>query len=702
MQDYAIPAIVLIANLALGFFAFFRDPYALINRLFLIFSFVITIWGVASSVSDVSENTAVISAASHTAFGAGFLMLVVAYAFSSALIKKPLKKTIPIAIISIGTFAAIVFSTDAVYKVTSSTQAQDGVLYPIYILSLIILLGVVARNFVKGLKSNNPKLRLQSRTILWGFMAASLLILFSNAVIPYFFSSADVTTRFGPLFTFIFIASISYAVQKHGLFDVRAFIARSVAYVLVLATLGAALTIVLLTLTNIFFQDQQVGIGVRAVYIIIALLLSLVFQPLKRFFDKITNSIFYRDAYDPQAALDRLSELLVGTVELDKIEGGTSRILQDTLRSSTVNFLLKTTQDGMSSKALGLLLKQSRDIVIFDEIEVHKQEFFHELLGTKDIAVGARLRTTHGDLGFMLLGFKRSGSIYSDNDIRLLGIIADEVAVGLQNALRFEEIKQFNITLQEKIDEATKQLRHANHKLKELDATKDEFISMASHQLRTPLTTIKGYLSMVLEGDVGPVKKTEREMIQHAFDGAEQMVFLIADLLNISRLQSGKFVIENKPTDLAKMVEAQVEQLRATADNHKLTMTYVKPENFPILNLDETKIRQVIMNFMDNAIYYTPSGGSIEVKLESTDKAINYTVTDTGLGVPKAEQHHLFSKFYRAGNARKMRPDGTGLGLFMAKKVIVAQGGSIIFNSTEGEGSTFGFSFPRDKMEVKK
>jgi signal transduction histidine kinase len=300
-----------------------------------------------------------------------------------------------------------------------------------------------------------------------------------------------------------------------------------------------------------------------------------------------------------------------------------------------------------------------------------------------------------------LLGQKQSGNLYSSQDIRVLEIIADELVIAIQNALRFEEISQFNITLQQKIEEATKELRRVNVQLKELDKTKDEFISMASHQLRTPLTTIKGYLSMVLEGDVGAVSKKQKDMIQYAFDGAERMVFLIGDLLNVSRLQSGKFVIDNKPTDLAKMVEAEITQLQETAKNHRLTLTFKKPEKFPMLNLDDTKIRQVIMNFVDNAIYYTPSGGIVTVALGVTDKEIQMTVTDNGLGVPKEAQHHLFAKFYRAGNARKMRPDGTGLGLFMAKKVVVAQGGAIIFNSVEGKGSTFGFSFPRSKVELK-
>jgi signal transduction histidine kinase len=293
-------------------------------------------------------------------------------------------------------------------------------------------------------------------------------------------------------------------------------------------------------------------------------------------------------------------------------------------------------------------------------------------------------------VGVMIIGFDRPVGEIDQSDLALLGRLTEAVGIALDNKLLFDENQQVLL-----------QLKKANIRLKELDRTKDEFISMASHQLRTPLTTIKGYLSMVLEGDVGPVTKKEREMIQQAFDSSERMVFLIGDLLNVSRLQSGKFVIENKPTDLGKLAETEVAQLMDTANHHQLKLTLRKPDAVPMLNLDETKMRQVIMNFLDNAIYYTPAGGSIEAAVEVTDASVSYTVTDTGLGVPAAEQHHLFSKFYRAGNARKMRPDGTGLGLFMAKKVIAAQGGSIIFKSTEGKGSTFGFSFPRAKVAVK-
>jgi signal transduction histidine kinase len=314
----------------------------------------------------------------------------------------------------------------------------------------------------------------------------------------------------------------------------------------------------------------------------------------------------------------------------------------------------------------------------------------HLMAGPIKSAYLAKLVARQKLVGVIIIGTTGPVSDFTSPNIQLLQRLSETVGIALDNRLLFEENQQVLL-----------QLKKANSRLKELDQAKDEFISMASHQLRTPLTTIKGYLSMVLEGDVGPVTKDEKQLIEQAFDSAERMVFLIGDLLNVSRLQSGKFIIDSKPTNLAKMVEAQVDQLQETAKTHHLTLSYKKPDKFSLLNLDETKIQQVVMNFIDNAIYYTPANGSIEVALEATPTEVIYTVTDTGLGVPKAEQHHLFAKFYRAGNAREMRPDGTGLGLFMAKKVIAAQGGSIIFKSTEGKGSTFGFSFPIAKVELK-
>jgi signal transduction histidine kinase len=305
-------------------------------------------------------------------------------------------------------------------------------------------------------------------------------------------------------------------------------------------------------------------------------------------------------------------------------------------------------------------------------------------------------------IGIMLFGIKKSGNTFSTQDKRVISIISSELTIATQNALRFEEIENFSATLQGKVDDATKRLKRANEKLQTLDETKDEFISMASHQLRTPLTSVKGYVSMVLEGDAGPLNDMQRKLLEQSFISSQRMVFLIADLLNLSRLKTGRFVIENVACNLAEVIEGEVMQLKETAAGKNLTLTYKAPKKFPTLMLDETKIRQVIMNFVDNAIYYTPSGGKIEITLVEAEKTIEFTVKDNGIGVPDAEQHHLFNKFYRAKNAQKARPDGTGLGLFMSKKVIIAQGGALIFSSSVGKGSTFGFSFAKSKLALSE
>jgi signal transduction histidine kinase len=208
---------------------------------------------------------------------------------------------------------------------------------------------------------------------------------------------------------------------------------------------------------------------------------------------------------------------------------------------------------------------------------------------------------------------------------------------------------------------------------------------------------------MVIEGDVGEINSTQRKFLSQAFISSQRMVYLISDLLNVSRLRSGKFILEPSQTNLATVVHEEVAQLQETAKGRELHLVYRKPEHFPLLWLDETKMRQVIMNFVDNAIYYTPSGGTITVTLTERPQTIEFLVMDSGIGVPKTEQHRLFSKFFRAHNAKRARPDGTGLGLFMAKKVIVAQGGAIMFRSQEGKGSTFGFSFEKAPlMQVPK
>ncbi len=530
-----------------------------------------------------------------------------------------------------------------------------------------------------------------------GIIISSVLAMTTNLVFPLMGIYAF--WWLGPLFALFYATLATIAIVRHRYLDIRILAARSVAYMLLLTTLGLLYGLGIFTLSNTFLESSSLGVAARSMYTILAVFLAFTFQPLKRFFDKITNKIFYRDVYDTQTVLKQIGEVLASEIDLNTILSQTLDTLQDSLKFTHGRFLVmaeselykqaETEQAPTHHPEISDLTELENDIVITDEIKGDRKQLLHE----HDIAVVLKLKTQYSVEGYLLLGMKQSGAIYTNQDIQLLNTVSSELAVGIQNAKAYEEIQQFNITLQKRIEAATKELRENNEKLKELDQAKDEFISMASHQLRTPLTTIKGYLSMMLEGDVGKLSKKQQEFVNLAFVRSQRMVYLISDMLNVSRISTGKLTFDKKEFDLAEVVKGEVEQLQRQAEEHEVGLTLHSPEEKSIpITLDEGKIRQVVMNFIDNAIYYAPKG-KVDVYLDKKDDFVEFRVVDDGIGVSKDVQEQLFTKFFRAENARHVRPDGTGLGLYMAKQVIEAQNGEIIFQSEEGKGSTFGFRF---------
>jgi signal transduction histidine kinase len=576
--------------------------------------------------------------------------------------------------------------------------ANFGVI--LFLAQFIVFMVAAMAMLATQIKNNRGMRQQQYIYMLLGILPSLLFSPLTSFIMPVVFRNASLVFL-SPVYGAFFVGMIGYAIVKHQLFDIRSFVLRAVAYlfstVLLSITFIVPAVLIVAAIIHIQFTWGRFvwGIGV-------ATLFALAYNRVRATFDNLTNRIFFRGYYDPQDIFNRLSEVLVHSIEVEYIKQQSARILQDAIKTRRLEYWL-VEDPGYATRqptVLGRLFRHpnASNVVITDELADASSSATH--LRNEDVAALVRLRTGSTVLGFMALGFKESGETYTARDRQLLNIASDEIAIALQNALHFQEIKHFNQTLQGKVAQATNELRHSNEKLKVLDETKDEFITMASHQLRTPLTSVKGYLSMVLEGDAGPLNANQTKLLNQSYMSAQRMVYLIADLLNLSRLSTGKFVIEPKPVDLPQIVDDEVEQLVETAKSRGVILTYHKPASFPELLLDETKIRQVIMNFIDNAIYYTPSGGEITVELRETPSSVEYLVRDNGIGVPRREQHRLFTKFYRAENARQARPDGTGLGLFMAKKVIIAQGGSIIFDSVEGKGSTFGFRFSKSRHAV--
>lgn len=551
-----------------------------------------------------------------------------------------------------------------------------------------------------NLNHKNVTIKYQATIVLLGVVGASLIGISFNLILPIMGNYQFI--QLGPSGATIFVLAIAYAIMRHGLFDLRAATRRTVAYSLTLTTLAVLYLVVAISISRVFLEDSAI---LQPTGVALALCLALIFQPIKKFFDRLTNRLFYKDSYDPEEFYVALSKVLTSTTDLRRLLKNTSGLIADTLKSDQVFFFVfrepkgfvTAGTDGHSRIPLSdaVVLRQYQQIItdrqpdLSDEtrrmLKSHRLSLVMPLIGSDEVK------------GFLCLGEHKT-SAYSNRDINVLKTISNELVIAIQNALSVQEVRELNASLEQRIDSATRELRLSNAQLQRLDEAKDEFISMASHQLRTPLTSIKGYISMMLEGDVGSVTPQQKHVLQEAFIGSERMVRLIGDFLNVSRLQTGKFIIEKRPTDIAKLIDDELESLEPNAKARGLKFKYSSPKKVPILNLDENKIQQVIMNFADNAIFYSEENSVIKVALKVSKDWIEYTVVDTGIGVPAEEQSGLFKKFFRATNARKQRPDGTGVGLFLAKKVIDAHDGEIIFESKEGKGSTFGFRLPIKKL----
>lgn len=717
MLDLIVIVIVTVLNILLALLVLSRNPKAPLNRLFGAFAISLVAWSLLNYAADFATTYNLLF--TRLTFAAVALISASLFSFSNIF-----PTGVPVVtkrwsrgfnFLGMAIFIALSLSPYVVPSVTKlavGISFTTGPLYYVYTAFVLLYVFLIMRNFRRQYKRSDAVQRNQIKYMLTGLGLYILLAVLSQLIIPLI-SDTVLSSRFGPIFTLLFIAFSALAIVRHRLFDIRLIVARSLAYVFALSSLAAVYAAIVVVVTRAIPIPENLHFINEAIPFIAAVLVALSFGPVKRFFDLLTNKFFYQDAYEAQNLLNELNSSLVSTIDLNTILRDTSILIEHYLKPTYVAFYVYTTDDTPSKAfsttefkdekrtAIYKLAQNFSDKVTIISSSINLPNDLQRGAAENDMAMVAKLISPNQkkhQAGAIVLGSKKSGSIYGTQDHRVMEIIADELVIAIQNALRFEEIQQFNVTLQQKVDDATGQLRAANQRLIAIDQTKDDFISMASHQLRTPLTSVKGYVSMVLEGDVGKITKEQRKLLDQAFLSSQRMVYLIADLLNVSRLKTGKFIIEPKPTNLAEVVGSELDQLKETAASRNLEVKYDKPKDFPILPMDETKIRQVVMNFVDNAIYYTPAGGHIQVVVADKGETIEFTVSDDGIGVPKSEQHNLFTKFYRAGNAKKARPDGTGLGLFMAKKVVIAQGGNIIFKTAEGKGSTFGFAFAKKKL----
>lgn len=228
-----------------------------------------------------------------------------------------------------------------------------------------------------------------------------------------------------------------------------------------------------------------------------------------------------------------------------------------------------------------------------------------------------------------------------------------------------------------------------------VEQMKTEFVSLAAHQLRTPLSAIKWTLRMILDEDLGKVTKDQRDFLEKTYLSNERMISLINDLLNVARIEEGRYLYRLSLYRLEDLVQSVVNSYIDAAKRKKITFTFKKPKRkSPKLKIDIEKMNSAIQNIIDNAIRYTRKGGRVTVSLKSGRKEIELRVQDSGIGIPENQQERVFSKFFRGVNVMRMETEGSGLGLFITKNIIEAHGGKIWFESEENKGTTIYLTLP--------
>jgi signal transduction histidine kinase len=228
----------------------------------------------------------------------------------------------------------------------------------------------------------------------------------------------------------------------------------------------------------------------------------------------------------------------------------------------------------------------------------------------------------------------------------------------------------------------------------ELDRAKDEFVSLASHQLRTPATGIKSILSTLVSGDFGPLNPRQLHFVKKAIESNDRELSIVEELLNVARVDAGRLVLHPAEVDIVCLIISVVAEQRPAIEDKHITLDIKQPNHPVLLSADEEKLYMAIGNLLDNARKYTPESGTIKLKTRAGRESVVVEITDSGIGINEDELEHIFDRFQRAGTAMSGNVEGTGLGLYLARSIAELHQGTIEVTSTPGRGSQFTMTLP--------
>jgi signal transduction histidine kinase len=615
----------------------------------------------------------------------------------------------------------ILFFTDLWVKevriLPSGPETIVGPAYLFYFLFILLFTSWSVYYLVKNYLDTKGIIRTQLNFILLGLIPFGLISIFVDFILPLFLK----TSRYfwiSSVTSLLFITSTTYAITRYRFMELRIVIGRGMIY------LFSFLTEISLALSLLFLNERlEMLIPLNIFLPLILIVCILLFQPIFRFFEKLASRYFFYTFYSAQKVIGDLGKKLTQFLDLDTFSSLLLNTLIETMKLDRAVLLLRKPETGeyLIQKNIGFkeengislvkdnfltnFLEKTHKPLVYEEIfliakdladekERRKLERLKENMKRIEAALCLPLLFEGKIIGMIVLGNKLSGEAYSAQDIDLLTTLSQQASIAFQNARLYSEIKGFSEKLEKEVEKRTEELKKAYEELKKLDIAKSEFISIASHQLRTPLSAIKGYLSMILEGSYGNLPEKVKKPMENVYQSNERLIKLVNDILSVSKIEAGEMEMNWEREDLREIIKEVISELSIKAKEKNLYLNFEEPKEFPKVLLDREKIRQVILNLVDNAIRYTQKGG-VTVKLQIANVKLQIVVSDTGEGLTKEEREKIFERFSRGTAGTKFWTEGAGLGLYIARKFVEMHKGRIWAESEgRGKGSTFYVELP--------
>ncbi|HUQ84795.1 MAG TPA: ATP-binding protein [Candidatus Limnocylindrales bacterium] len=695
-------------NFVLGIISYNKNPRSMTNRLLTLLTIIFALWTVSNYFSLNAANP------EDTLFWIRAVMFITAplgpvlYLFIKAFPHADLKvNKIVFRLLVFGTLIvqAIAFTPLIFSKVTITDQITPTP-GPGIVLFALLFVGVPILGFwelIRKYRKSSGLEKLQLRYLIVGIAETFALLIITNfiAVIVFNYSGFVI---FGPIFSLILVGFLTYAIIRHRLLEIRIILARSVVYVILLVLVAAlyafGVIIAIQYLLQTKLNTQQISIDA-----ILALFVVFTFVPLRSYIENATNRIFFKGRYDQHDLVFQLTRIIASTIALEDVTTKSLNKLLTTLRIAHGTFIIfeknrkvkiiskGKTAETYERKSLQTLYAIKR-LVVFDE---EKNKSIKELMRQLDIAIILPLFERDEKVGILLLGEKKSGEIYSERDIGVLEIFGPAISIAIQNAKSYEEIRNFNQRLKKEVQVATGNLKKANQKLMQVGKQKDEFIAIASHELKTPVTSIKLY-SQLLHRKFQIAKDEKSALAVAKMDSqVNKLTDLINDLLDISKIEEGKLQLNLAEFDLNSLVEEILADMQLST---KIRIEKELSENEHIKG-DRDRLGQVLVNFLTNAIKYSPESKKIIVRTTKDNNTVTVSVEDFGIGLTSKEQGKVFERFNRAGQEGLGGIQGLGLGLYISKEIVTRHKGKIWVKSVKDKGSTFFFSLPKNnKMRL--